>query len=551
MDISQTIHLLGDLLGQVISEQESPALFQIEESIRLDAKARRNGDEAAGQRLRSQVSDLSSDQARGVALAFTTYFDLVNIAEENQQLAFLRHLESENYPEPIPELIAEAVAELKRRGVSRKKMAALLDQLSIELVLTAHPTEARRRTILSKVMHIDNLLQEISQEDRLPRERQAILDAIHAEITAFWLTERTRTANPTATDEIRTGLFFVDSIFWQTLPKLYTNLDLALAKHYPGLSTNRVWLRLASWMGGDRDGNPNVTTEVTAETLRLHRGLAVENHRQAFQDLARRLSLSKRRLPPPAALLEWIEKRRPLPPHVAYIEQRYANEPYRLVLSLLAEDLAEASQDNMTANLLSVNPHPARIMDEDLIYPLEIIASRLPPVLARDEIQTVRRQLHIFGLHAALLDIREESGRLNASLGEILRAINITPGFESDSADERSKLLIRLLSEPAPSLARHPGATPAASETWSLFQFIERTYRVYGPALLGPFIISMTHSMADVLTVLLFSQWTGMKGGLQICPLFETIEDLKEAPRILEELFTCAAYRTHLENLCK
>jgi phosphoenolpyruvate carboxylase len=546
MDISQTIHMLGDLLGQVIAELESPAIFEMEERIRTDAKARRNGDPAAAQRLTADVAALDPLDARAIASAFATYFDLVNLAEENFRVAVLHRQEAESHPAPIRESIGDAIAALKQRGVTADQMRVLLDNLSIELVLTAHPTESRRRTILSKIQRVATLLGRLNQNQPMPREQQEILGALHAEIAAFWLTSRARTANPAVTDEVRTGLYFVDSVFWQTLPRLYADLDRALGEYYPGLSIEHSWLRLASWMGGDRDGNPNVTREVTAETLRLHRGLAVENHRQSMQDIARRLSLSRRRLAPPVALEEWFEKRRPLPPHVAFLEERYAGEPYRLVLSLLAADLADASQDDMKSRLLSHHPHSARIRTKDLALPLEIIANSIPPVLARDELLTVRRQLDIFGLHAVRLDIREDSGRLNASLGEILRALNIASDFENAHENERMDLLIRLLSKPLPALANQPGVTSTTAETWALFQLITRVREVYGAELLGPVIISMTHSVADVLTVLLLTRWTGCDQGLQICPLFETVADLEAAPKILTDLFTLDIYRVHL-----
>ena len=530
MDISQTIHLLGDLLGRVISEQESQEIFNDEEIIRQEAKARRAGDQQAAERLRSKVAALTPEDARAVASAFATYFDLINLAEEDNRVATLHKDERERHPQPMRESIGEAIAVLKERGVTPAQMSALLDNLAIELVLTAHPTEARRRTILSKVQRIGFLLAQISHGNPLPREQDAALEALYAEITAFWLSDRARTANPAVTDEVRTGLYFVESVFWQILPKIYAAMDLALAAHYPGLSANRSWLRLASWMGGDRDGNPNVTREVTAETLRLHRGLAVEKHRQAFQELARHLSMSANRLPP----------------HVQFIEQRYRTEPYRLVLSLLAADLSEASHDDMRANLFARDPHLARVQTEDLTRPLDIMAASLPAPLANDELLTVRRKLDIFGLESMRLDIREDSSRLNAAIGEILRALEISASYETASETEQLALLNRLLAEPVPTLAPQPGVTAQVAETWSLFQLIARARQIYGLDLFGPFVISMTRSVADVLTVLLIARWTGCSDGLKICPLFETVADLEAAPRILTELFTSEIYHAHL-----
>jgi phosphoenolpyruvate carboxylase len=546
MDLSQTIHLLGDLLGQVLTELESPALLDTEERIRAEAKARRSGDHAAASRLQKEVSTLKPDEARAVAAAFATYFDLVNLAEENYRVKLLRQALDEKYPQPIGGSIGDAVAALQAEGVTPEQMSALLDNLSIELVLTAHPTEARRRTVLSKLQRIADLLQQVSMDPPSPRERDEIVSALHTEISTLWLTERARTVKPAVSDEVRTGLYFVDEVFWDTLPVIYDDLDQALQRHYPGLPIRRVWLRLASWIGGDRDGNPNVTSEVTAETLHLHRGLAVENHRRDLHELSRRLSVSSRRIPPPPELSAWIEGRRPFPPHAAYIEGRYVNEPYRLVLSLLAADLAEASRDDMKAHLLSREPRQARVHLNDLIHPVEIVAGAMPEAIAYNGVQTVERQLQIFGLHAARLDLREHSGRLNTALGEVLRALEIAPDFESLPAPERTALLERLLDEPAPQLSDHPGVTVATAETWSLFQLIGRVCDVYGMEMLGPFIISMTHSPADVLTVLLLARWAGCECGLHIAPLIESIEDLKSAADLLESLFTSTSYKAHL-----
>ncbi len=549
MELSQNIHLLGDLLGRVISELESPRIFETEERIRALAKARRGGDSIAGAGLHDEVSALQSGDARVIAAAFAAYFDLVNLAEENQRVQALRQREDESYPEPIRESLGDALAILKERGVTRDQVSALLDELSVELVLTAHPTEARRRTVLSKTERITALLNLLNQDALSLRGRDESMRALHAEISALWLTDRARADKLSVTDEVKTGLYYVDAYLWNIIPRLYDDLDHALEKYYPGLNVPpRVWLKLASWIGGDRDGNPFVTSEVTAETLRLHRGLAVENHRRMFQELGRRLSVSANRIPPPRALAEWIERRRPFPPHVEYIEERYTSEPYRLVLALLANDLAEASREEMKTHLLGQYPHRARMEARHLLEPLELIASALPSHLAQDEIKTALQIVRVFGLHVARLDIREDSSRLNAALSEILRALNLESDFENLSSDQREKLLTRLLNEPAPNLSTHPGVTSATAETWSLFQLIGRACDIYGSDLLGPIVISMTHTAADVLTVLLLAKWAGCKTIPQIVPLFESVHDLQTASGILELLFASDAYREQLKS---
>ena len=546
MDLSASIHLLGTLLGEVLTEQESPALFAVEERIRARAKDRRAGVADAAEGLAAEVSALPPLAARGVAAAFTLYFDLVNLAEEAQRVAALRDRERAQYPAAPPESVAEAVARLKARGVGEAAVRALLDRLTVELVLTAHPTEAKRRTVLAKLRRIGESLHALHRADVLPREREEHVGVIRSEVTALWLTGRARTTRPAVTDEVRTGLYFVEDIFWEALPRLYRDLEDALSRHYPGLATAPRWLTLASWIGGDRDGNPGVTAPVTAETLRLHRGLALERHRRSLQDLARRLSLSARRVPLPAALEAWLAARRPLPAHAAYLEARYADEPYRLILALLAADLEAAARDDMTARLLEAAPHTARVSLADLTLPLTLIASALPPALARDRLWTVRRQLEAFGLHAARLDVREESSRLAATLGELLGALGLGGGFAKEDDRTRTETLLGLLAKPVPEIPASLALSPEAAETWALFRLLARARAVYGPELLGPFVISMTRGPADLLTVLLLARWTGGEAGLEIVPLFETLDDLDAAPRILDDLFGFPLYREHL-----
>jgi phosphoenolpyruvate carboxylase len=549
VDLSTTIHLLGETLGETLRTQESVALFETEERIRSLAKARRLDDKTAAERLAAEVSLLSDDAARATASAFAVYFDLVNLAEEVHRIEALRERARARHPAPIAESIREAVAELSAQGTTPAQMAALLRALRIELVLTAHPTEAKRRTVLSKLQRIAEVLRRLAEADLLPRERDALIGSLGAEVTTLWLTDRTRTARPAVTDEVRTGLYFVDGVFWETLPRVANDLDAALREHYPSLGARPAWLTLASWIGGDRDGNPAVTAAVTAETLRLHRGLAVERHRRSLQDLARRLSVSERRCPPPPALAAWLQARRPLPPRVAYLEQRYANEPYRLAFALLAADLEVASHEDMTARLLEDTPHRARLTEHEILRVLDLVASALPPQLAADRLRTVRRQLEIFGLRAARLDVREDSARLAAALGQILAALAVVSDFERRDDAERTAILLRLLVDDAPSIAAVTAAAGDAepsAETWRLFRLLARAGALYGRASLGPFVVSMTRGIADVLAVLLLARWAGGPPGLAVVPLFETLDDLEAAPRIMAELFTLPAYAAHL-----
>jgi phosphoenolpyruvate carboxylase len=496
------------------------------------------------------VADLPADAARATASAFTVYFDLVNLAEELHRIRALRERERAQHPAPIGESIGEAIARLKAQGISAERMAALLRGLRIELVLTAHPTEGKRRTVLSKLQRIGEALRRLQDPELLPRERDELRAGLRAEITALWLTDRARTTQPAVTDEVRTGLYFLDEVFWDLLPRLGADLEAALAQHYPDLTPAPGWLTVASWIGGDRDGNPSVGSEVTAETLRLHRGLAVERHRRSVQDLARRLSVSGRRCSPPPALIAWLDARRPLPPHVAYLEQRYAGEPYRLALSSLAADLESASAEDMTARLLDEARHAARLTAAEVGKVVELVVQGLPPALAGGRLRALAHQVRSFGLHAARLDIREDSGRLTATLDQVLARLAVDSGFAEREEESRSALLLRLLAE-EPRKAAEISALAldeAGTETWRLFRLLARARTVYGREPLGPFIVSMTRGPADLLTVLLLARWAGDTEGMQIVPLFETLGDLDAAPRTLEVLFALPPYRAHLDS---
>jgi len=551
VDLSATIHRLGETLGSVLRDQESLALFATEERIRGLAKARRLGDEEAGTALAAAIAGLPDDAARVAASAFAVYFDLVNLAEEVHRILALRERERDLHPAPIGESIGAAIATLAARGVPPERVADLLQALRVELVLTAHPTEAKRRTVLSKLQRIAEALRGLAEPGRLPREREALEAALHAEITTLWLTDRARTARPAVTDEVRTGLYFVDAVFWEALPRILDDLDTALRAHYPGLAARPGWLTLASWIGGDRDGNPAVTAAVTAETLRLHRGLAVERHRRSLQELARRLSVSGRRCPPLPALEAWLGARRPLPSHVAYLEQRYAHEPYRLALSLLAADLDVASQDDMTARLLEDTPHRARLTADELQHVLDLVAGALPEALATDGLRTMRQQIDTFGLHAARLDVREDSGRLAAAVGRALDGLGVVSSFERHDDAERAAILVRLLLDDPPRPAALTNAVNAmderCAETWRLFRLLARAGRLYGRTSLGPVVVSMTRGAADVLAVLLLARWAGGAPGLVVVPLFETLADLDAAPRIMAELFSVPVYAANVK----
>lgn len=561
--LSDDIHLLGDVLGRVIRKQAGIDIYEMEERLRALTKVRRiDHDPAIDSAVMDRVAQLDAASAELIARAFTTYFALVNLAEEHHRIRILRQRERDAYPAPRKESIADAVATLWRMGVDERDMANLLQRLQIELVFTAHPTEAKRRSNLSKLQRIGQALYDRELQGLLPAELEANREQIRAEVTALWVTEFSRTRKPTVTDEVRTGLYFVDQTLWEVIPQIYEAMAHALAEYYPSLEPPRRFLTFGSWIGGDRDGNPFVTAAVTAETLRLHRGLAVEKHRAAATRLNRLLTMSPRLTEVDDALLKALEQaERRDPVHLRYIRDRYPNEPYRLRAALLADDLGRASADNMVARLLG------QVSDDDLprINTAAILNEAVSQmdtsllkggldVISEVNLSPVRRQLDVFGLHAARLDIRQESEFNSAVLAELLAKLGIHDDYVALNSAERTALLTDLLQRDNPDLTRLEGLSDESAETVALFQLLNRAVTLYGPDIIGPYIISMTRGVDDMLTPLLLAKWVGLcidddRAGLAIAPLFETRADLDASADIMAALFTHPIYARHLARL--
>ena len=529
------IRTLGAALGRVITRLEGRETYETVELLRRSAKARRAGDASAAERLGVTVAGLAPEAAFNQAMAFTLYFELVNLAEENFRVQLLRArrrgwLAGEGVPPPR-ESIEAAVAELRARGCDAAAMQALLDRMAIELVFTAHPTEAKRRTLLEKLRRLGQGLREgaaSTDPDRVERE-----------IASLWLTDRSRASRPEVTDEARTGLWFFDTALFDTLPRLQTDLARALAKHYPGVRPPSRWLTFGSWIGGDRDGNPNVTAALTAEVLLLHRRLAVEKLRLAARELARTLTVSDRRDVISPAVRRLAREGRQFSKHLEQIGHRYPHEPYRLLLGLLRERLTQAVGEVRDGSVLAAET----VGDETCLTTgavretFEVIRASLEAgrgaMLAAGELTDAEHNLEVFGLHTARLDLRQHSGPHEAAVAEILPETNYP---QLDEAGRRRVLREALASLRPLSTAAIGRLSAATRQVVEPLRLAARAAEKLGPECLGVYIISMTNEVSDVLEVELLMQLAG--AALPVAPLFETLDDLQRAPGILAALFT-------------
>jgi phosphoenolpyruvate carboxylase len=570
--LAARVRRLGNLLGQVIVELGGRRVFELVEYARGLAKSGRAGNAEAARQLFDAVRRLPVGEAFELAMAFTTYFELVNLAEEDYRTRRLRHhrtaqrsVPAEARP-PVRESIEAAVLRLKELGVTPEEMQDLLDGLSIELVLTAHPTESKRRTILTRLRRIADALR---REDDRPAadNREGPADgALRREITALWLTDRSRALHPAVTDEVRTGLWYFGNTLWDAVPRLQADLEQALAEHYPGVCAPEKWLTFGSWVGGDRDGNSNVTADVSAETLRLHRRFAVDRARVAIRELSRLLSISRRRAAVSPEIVDRIEISRFASPHVQALASRYPNEPYRVVLAELAARLDEAWSQigahplNRGVDFSDVPSSdgddaatPLRACDVGCV--LDAVSRSLQQscgaTLADGELKTLRRQLGVFGLHVARLDVRQHSAWHETAVAEI--GANLADG-DRRAADytalgeaERLAVLDESLARPLPDvLGPFAAWSDATRSVVEPIRLAREAVRRYGREAVGVYVVSMTDALSDVLEVLLLMRWC--RAELAIVPLFETLRDLERAPDILRAMFSHPHYRAHVRS---
>jgi len=551
--LATEIRKLGRILGEIIVKLEGKDIFDLEERLRLLAKSSRAGDAKAEKALGDAVRELTVSEAARMAMAFTVYFELVNLAEETHRVRLLRQRRHAQYTTsgapPMRESIGAALRELKARNVPPEMVQTLLDKLSIELVFTAHPTEAKRRTMLNKLQRLAQRLH--NPEALIEDEITGIANprALEREITSLWLTDRSRTARPEVTDEVLTGLWYFDTTLWQAVPLLQDELERALAGTYPMVKAPTRWISFGSWMGGDRDGNPNVTPAVTARTLMLHRRLALHKVQNSLRELSRQLSISSRLDGISPELAKRLQFEEQLDPHVRALYERYPHEPYRLVLAGMRARLLEAEKAEKPQWLLQPEAgdgSASALKTAEVAELLDLIGGSLSThraaLLAEGELHRLRQQVALFGLSVARLDVRQHSGRHESAMKEILRALHLAADYSALSEEERLAVLLKVLAQPAPKLP--DDFTPETGDVIGSLRVLKRAIELFGEEAAGIYVISMTHDLSDIIEILVFQHLVGVS--LDIAPLFETLGDLEAAPGILDQMFDCEPYRNHL-----
>ena len=558
--LSRDIHLLGDTLGDILRRFEGADIFDLEERIRHLAKSwRTSGDATTFCALAEICASLTTEQAFPILKAFTTYFHLVNLAEEHHRARVLREREARAPDRPLSDSIAEAIFRLRDRGLSAAQMQRLLDQLHVELVFTAHPTESKRRSIIEKLRSISQSLYRLETEQLLPREREVLLSEIRTQIALLWLTDEVRARRPEVIDEVKNGLWYFTETLFHVVPEIYRSLRRALERAYPGHAFRiPPFLQFGSWIGGDRDGNPYVTTEVTETTFHLHSNLARQHHYDRLVQLIRRLSLAENRVSCQARRHLQTIVQAVAEEAATTLHRRNPREPYRQALSLMALRLHPPNPDPLVeAPQVSVRPYTNT---DEVLTDLGRVAEALTTdgyhELVATCVEPFMEAVATFGLHTARLDIRQHSSVHEHVVAEVLALTGVTSRYPALSESQRRDLLEHLLTRVTPlsqEILNHSSLSSTTRDMLALFQLLQRMCN-HQPEAVGYYLISMSQEVSDVLEVLLLAAWTGLydpqhgRSQLDIAPLFETISDLDRAADVLTALFCSPAYARHLAS---
>jgi phosphoenolpyruvate carboxylase len=553
-NIADNVNLLGTLLGHAIERQAGPHVMELVESLRqLCKRALAEDDDALRHEAARRIAALDEAALRWLLQAFSAYFHLVNQAEKHEIVRINRERSrSEHAGEARPESIDAAVAALREQGCALEDVVTLLAQLDIQPTLTAHPTEARRRSVLHKQRRIAELLTALQRAEATAEEVSAAETALQQQISLLFATDDVRSDRPTIRDEIDHGLYFLRAGIWSIAPQIQRDVERALERHYGATVEVPVFLRWRSWIGGDRDGNPNVTAAVTRWALTRQRRTALELHLAELRELHEDLSISARLAPVPNELRAALSRH-----GLAAGGGQRAGEPYRqLVAAMMARVRALLE---MTAAGAATSPSPNDGYDAGrYIQDLEAVRSSLEQggfadVARGGRIARLLVLARTFGFHMAALDVRQHSSMHEQTVATLLAAAGVAPDYTRLDEATRIELLDRELRNPRPLLPPGAPLTDIARETLATFDTI-RSAQAQDPACIGSYIVSMTHTVSDMLEPMLLARERGLfrivgdraESALDFVPLFETIDDLAAAGDRMAELFGHDVYRMQL-----
>ncbi len=537
LPLRDDVRRLGALVGDMLAEQVSPAFLEEVERVRTTAISRRqNG--GSMESLSALLDGLEPAHAEALVRAFSTYFQVVNIAERVHRIRRRRDYQRADTGTPQPESLHDALLRLKRQAVSPDELRDWLERIDIEPVFTAHPTEAVRRALLEKEQIMVAALIDDLDGARTPGERAADLARFRMALTSAWQTADSSPVRPGVEDEREHVGFYLTEVLYRVMPVFYETLDHAIGEYF-GIATDLPRLvRFGTWVGGDMDGNPNVDATTIRSTLDAQRRAILGRYRAELQQLTHVLSQSTGVVGVDAQVLAQVERYRGLLPEAAAAARpRHADMPYRLLIDLMAARLQATLEDRAEGY-----GSPREFADDiDLIR--QSLEHNRGVHAGWFSVRRLVWRLRTFGFHLARLDVRQESG---------VHARAVAAALEDEQWESRGPV------EQAARLGPYAGGSrvlPAVDEPGNarldaVFAALSDARRRHGPDALGAYIISMARSRADVLTVLALARRGGLvedgQVPLDIAPLFETVDDLRQGPDTLRDLLADPVYRQHL-----
>jgi phosphoenolpyruvate carboxylase len=549
------IRLLGRILGDTVRAQEGEAVFDLVEHIRrTGVQFHRNADENARQELRAIMSGLPTDRANRIIRAFGYFSHLANLAEDQHHIRRTRSYAMAEAP-PRPGTMAYALSRAHAAGISREQLQAFFARALCSPVLTAHPTEVRRKSSIDREMDIARLLDERDRVRFTPEELSANRRALRRAVLTLWQTSILRGTRLRVIDEVANGLAYYDHTFLHALPTFYAELEDQLGELEPSWANLDVpsFLRMGSWIGGDRDGNPHVSAEVTERTLAMQSERVLRFYLEELHLLGGELSLDGRLVSFSDGLRALVERS----PDRASERQE---EPYRRALVGIYARLAATAWllDKVKAPHPPAADAPAYRTAAELKTDLDTINASLTQngsaALARGRLRALRRAVDVFGFHLASLDLRQNSDVHERVMAELLDAAGL--GIDYRALDEagRVALLTAELGNMRPLASPHIGYGEETSVELAMLRVAADAHRRYGPGAMPHYVISKADSVSDILEVAVLLKEVGLlrprEGRLDvdIVPLFETIGDLQHCGRIMEELFGMPVYRRLLAS---
>ena len=598
--LGERLELVEELWQTVLSSecppQQAERLLRMKElSSGIEGGEPDAQSEAATAAIVQLIRDMDLAEAIAAARAFSLYFQLVNILEqhieEDSYLASLRAHHPDQASDPFlpplatqtePATFRELFSRLRGLGVPPAKIEQLLAELDIRLVFTAHPTEIVRHTVRHKQRRVAALIQKLQQAGvGSLDDRQSLRQQLEEEIRLWWRTDELHQFKPSVLDEVDYALHYFQQVLFGAMPQLRQRIRTALSGNYPDvLPPGDAFCTFGSWVGSDRDGNPSVTPDITWRTACYQRQLMLDRYLAAVGDLRDQLSISMQWSQVSAPLLESLEMDRLRFPEI-YEERaaRYRLEPYRLKLSYMLERLKLTQQRNQqlaaagwkapmsTSPPLGVDfgqggltPAPAPELHYATVTEfrndLELINDSLQGTgLSCEPLENLIAQVHTFAFCLASLDIRQESTRHSDALDELSRYLQLPVAYGAMEEEQKVAWLLAELQTRRPLIPPSQQWSQATAETFDVLRMVRRLQQEFGGRICRTYVISMSHTVSDLLEVLLLAKEAGLvdpsaqRSDLLVVPLFETVEDLKAAPGVMERLFSEPFYRQLITSL--